>query len=179
MSGGYSHASVLHFVVYSLKLLVGSKGFVLHNPLLIAAAVGGCWLLARRFRRLPEYPEVACAAALAATMWLVYSWGSNNQSGGCVSIRWFLPMLAPGFYVLAIYLRERPQAWGDVYVLTAGSMVLGLLAWWCGPWHQRMLPGYWIILVVLLTTWSIYKIRQSLPHYRQQPTMSTAIPLAK
>lgn len=179
MSGGYSHASFWRLAKYSVKMLVGSKGFLLHNPLMLAAVVGACVLLLRYFRRLPEYPEVACAAALGVAVWLVYAWGSNNYSGGCVSIRWFLPTLAPGFYVVAVYLRERPRAWGDVQVLIAGSVVLGLVGWWCGPWHQRMLPGYWFILAALLVSWSIYNFRHWLPQPRGERAVPTALPLAK
>ena len=92
-------------------------------------------------------------------MWLVYSWGSTNYSGDCISIRWFLPALAPGYYALAIYLRERPQKWGEVLLIGGWSMLLNVIAWNCGPWWGRTLPGLWPILGAMLLSWFIYAQR--------------------
>jgi hypothetical protein len=170
MSGVYSHASGLKFATYSLQILVGKKGFLLHNPLLLAAVIAGGWLLVQS-RRAAEYPEIVCGIAMNVLLWLVYSWGSTNYSGSCISVRWFLPMLAPGFYTLAVYLRERPQAWGEVHIIGVGSVALGLVMWWCGPWYERVVPGFWLILAGMLIGWITYVLRSRWVAWRWRSPM--------
>lgn len=160
MSGGYSHATPLRCVLYAAQILVGKKGFLLHNPLLIVGIAGGVWLVVRRWRRLPELPEIVCALACGALMWMVYSLGSNNYSGQCISVRWLLPFLAPGCYLLAVFLRERPEKWGDVLVVAGWSVMLNAICWYHGPWHGHVVPAYWFILAAMLASWILYVHRQ-------------------
>src|SRR5207244_4134202 len=52
----------------------------------------------------------------------------------CCSIRWFVPLLAPLYYVLAVALRERPGWRLDFGLLAAAGLALGATTAWTGPW---------------------------------------------
>jgi hypothetical protein len=160
-TGHWHHRSILHGIVYALELLVGKKGFVLHQPVLILAIIGGIAILIRYRPHIPEMPEILFSFAWSSAVWLIYAWGSTNASGVCATIRWFVPLLAPGYYVLMLVLRERPDLYRDFLALAAGGLVLSALMWYCGPW-MKMVPGYWIILALTLLGWSVtafYKSR--------------------
>ena len=73
----------------------------------------------------------------------MYAATSNNYSGQCCSIRWFVPLLAPGYLLLAMLLRERPRFRADLLFLSLGGAFLAGLMWLEGPWMKRMVPGYW------------------------------------
>jgi len=126
--------------VYALELLFGLRGFLTHNlPLLLA--VPAAWVVLRRPGR--DRAELLALAAWAAAAWALYALLSNNCGGGCVSVRWFLPFLVPGFWVLARLLAERPQFRPDFVALSAWGAVLAAVMWWCGPWRVRMVPAFW------------------------------------
>ena len=147
MTGRWNHDHVGDFVVYAGELLVGRKGFLFHNlPVLLACVA---WpLLAGRGSTIRERPEVCFAGALAVGTWAIYAALTVNLSGVCASIRWFVPLLAPGFFVASVYLRERPERWPLFLGLSmTGAIVAGLL-WWSGPWFGRMVPLYWLWVVV-------------------------------
>src|SRR5262249_10905375 len=106
MTGAWQHAGLWSFVVYLLDLLGGQKGF-LGNNLVLYLALPGLPRLAPR--PVPERSELACAAVWFIGIILIYSATSNNFSGVCVSVRWFVPLLAPAFLFLAVLLREFPE----------------------------------------------------------------------
>jgi hypothetical protein len=162
MTGGYGHESGWKFATYSLQMLAGKKGFLLHNPLLLAAVVAWLWLIVRRGRSLVELPEIVGGLLVFAMSWGVYSWGSTNYSGMCISVRWLLPCLAPGYYALAIYVRERPQVWPEVLLFCAWSVPLGLIMAWCGPWYGHVVPGLWLLWGMTLASWIILVVRRGL-----------------
>jgi hypothetical protein len=131
-------------VVYALALLFGKKGFVGHNlPLLLL--LPALPVLLRRAR-----PEVVAAAAWMAGTWLLYALMSNNYSGACLSVRWFVPLLAPAYYLLGQYLRDHPERVRELAVLSGAGAVLGLLMWLAGPWSMRMVPLFWPIQALAL-----------------------------
>ena len=130
---------------YTLDLLVGKKGFLTHNPPLFLAVLAGRgsvpWgaqrgcLLASRDRKGEGLPSpLPCGrgssdrAGTAGTLrcggvvgWLMYGVLSKNHGGHCVSIRWFVPFLAPGFWLLAKAARgSRPEFRRDFLALSAG-----------------------------------------------------------
>lgn len=139
MTGGWNHTP-LHFVTYALQMLVGNRGFLGHNPaLFLAAAVP--FLLFRQSVR--EKPVLVWAMAWSVLTWMMYAATSNNYSGQCCTIRWFVPLLAPGYLLLAVLLRERPRFRGDlIYLSIWGAFLAGMM---CleGPWMKRMVPYYW------------------------------------
>jgi hypothetical protein len=137
------------FVVYSLALLFGKQGFVGHNlPLFLA--LPAAWRLRSRWRR---QPELLFALAWAGGSWLMYAAFSNNYSGACLSIRWFVPLLVPGFYVLALLVRDHATYRWDFAVLAGWGVVLAALMWWQGPWCRHLVPWFWPVQGLALLSW--------------------------
>jgi hypothetical protein len=137
---------------YLFFMLFGAPGFFTHNlPLLLALAAG--W----RVLRAPftGRSELLVMLAWCAATWLVYGFLSNNYSGKNVSVRWFVPFLAPGFWWLAVILRDRPDVRPQLVVLAAWGGVLGALMWWVGPWALRMVPLLWPVVGCALVTWAV------------------------
>lgn len=147
MTGGWAHRSIGHFSLYAAALLFGKHGFLNHNLPLLLAVAGGPAL----WRRRPtELPELVYAAALSGGVWLLYAAASNNYSGSCCSVRWFVPLLAPAFYALTTLLRERPSAARDLAGLTLLGALLGTVMWWRGPWAGGVIPVMWPLTVAAL-----------------------------
>jgi hypothetical protein len=153
MTGAWHHSSVGRFVIYALGLLIGKRGFLDHNLALFLAAPG--WLLLVRHRPR-ELPELLFTAAWCVGTWLLYALTSSNSSGLCCSIRWFVPFLAPGYYVLAVLLRRFQHLTGVFLVLTGWGAIMGALMWWKGPWMRHMVPFYWPLQAGCLLTLIVY-----------------------
>ncbi len=151
MTGQWHHASAFAFVVYALDLLVGKAGFMTHNlPLLLA--VPGAFLLCRG-KRPAEWPFALALVVGCVGVWLVYAISSRNLSGLGCSIRWFLPMIAPGYFVLAVLVRERPELTRDLALLTVGGVLLMSIGWAQTIWWGKMILGFWFILAATLAAW--------------------------
>ncbi len=147
MTGSWQHRSFAHFLLYAAGLLAGKRGFLGHNLPLFLALPGLVFLLKRPPR---ELPELLLAACWSGGTWLAYAVTSTNSSGLCCSVRWFVPLLAPGYYVLALTLRQHAAFRPIFLVLTGWGMVLAGLMWWRGPWMKQMVPFFWPILAVAL-----------------------------
>src|SRR5439155_14738078 len=144
MTGGWNHAGVSAFALYAVDLLVGKRGFLGHN---LALYLGVPAVLLRlrshsRKRRRGESPELALAMGWCVGVWLLYAATSTNYSGACCSVRWFVPLLAPGYYILAVFLRDHPRFRPDFVVLSVWGAAMAPLMWWKGPWMLRMVPQY-------------------------------------
>jgi hypothetical protein len=155
MTGGWKHDSIGHFLLYAAGLLAGKKGLLGHN-LALFLALPALW---RLLRRSPELPEVLFAACLSGGVWLMYAANSTNSSGLCLSVRWFVPLLAPGYYLMALYLKRSPHALRDLLVLSAGGLLLTGLGRWHGPWFDHMLPGFWPVQAAALLALVEYRLR--------------------
>jgi hypothetical protein len=155
MTGGWKHESVGHLLLYAAALLGGKQGFLGHNlPLVLL--LPGLWYL---LRRSPELPEVLFTVCLCGGVWLMYAVNSNNSSGKCLSIRWFVPLLAPAYYLLALLLKRSARALRDLLILSAGGALLTALGWWYGPWVQHMVPGFWQVQGAVLLGLVEYRLR--------------------
>jgi len=142
MTGSWKHPNVFHFLVYASALLVGKRGFLGHNlPLFLALPALFVLLRRRRF----EWPELMVAGAWSCGTWLLYAATSNNSSGLCCSVRWFVPLLVPCYYALALFLREYGQITRAFLILSAWGGVMAGLMWWQGPWMKHMVPYFWPI----------------------------------
>ena len=150
LTGTWHHANVLDFLEYAAGLLFGKRGFVGHNLPLFLLVPAGAFLLCLRPR---EWPELLLAWGYCGATWLVYAALSNNYAGGCCSVRWFVPLLAPAYYVLAVLLKFAPRFRIDLLLLTVWGIFLVSLAWYDGPWYDR-LPGYWYIQGAALASWA-------------------------
>jgi hypothetical protein len=167
MTGGWSHPTFRHFLTYAAALLVGKNGFLGHNlPLYMAVAA----LLVLLWRRPAELPEIIFAGCCCGGIWLAYALTSTNYSGSCCSIRWFVPLLAPGYFALAVFLRQCPQYTKDFLILTGWSVVIAGLCWYKGPWMNHMVPYYWVWQAGALVTWTAYRF------WRRRPSPLTGFP---
>jgi len=150
LTGGWNHASAFAFIGYAIDLLVGHRGFLWHNLPLLLALPGAVWLLRRDPR---EKDAVWFATGFSVCSWLIYAVASSNHAGPCCSVRWFVPLLAPGFYILVLLLEHDPISETELRILSAGGMVLGPLMWWQGPWNARLVPGFWLIVGATVAVW--------------------------
>jgi hypothetical protein len=157
MTGGWHHPNVGAFLLYAAALLFGKRGFFGHNLPLFLTLPAVFFLIRRRPR---ELPEILCALAWSIGTWLVYAAGSTNSSGLAASIRWFVPLLAPAYFLVALFLRERPEYRADFIILSAWGLVMAALMWWKGPWMPRMVPFFWPVQGAALLTWLMYRRRQ-------------------
>src|SRR5262245_16084483 len=157
MTGAWNHGSIGAFLLYAIDILVGQRGFLSNNLMLYLGLVGVPPLLLLRFKEKPEY---LCGMAWCAGAYLMYATLSNNYAGGCLSIRWFVPLLAPAFLALALLLRQRPELTGEFAILSCWNVVWIAPAWWYGPWWRPPLLLYWIVLACGLTHWGIYRLRR-------------------
>jgi hypothetical protein len=160
MTGGWHHANLGHFLTYAAALLAGKRGFLGHNLPLFLAVAGLAVLLWRRLRQeaeLAKLPELVYAGCCCGGVWLAYALTSNNYSGLCCSIRWFVPLLAPGYLVLALLLREMRQLRWVFLTLAGWGVVLGGIMWYVGPWAKHMVPLFWPLqgaaVLSLLAVW--------------------------
>jgi hypothetical protein len=174
MTGNLKH-SVGSFLLYAASMLFGKRGFVGHNlPLFLAVPA----VFALLWRRGRELPETLCALAWAGGTWMAYALTSNNSSGLCCSIRWFVPLLAPAYFLLTIFLRRWPQYLGDLIVLSAGGAMLSIIMWIHGPWIVRMVPWFWPIQAGTLLAWLMWRVYQWRTA-RQVADVSTPAPLPR
>ncbi len=154
---GFSRHGPFHFLVYSLSLLFGKKGVLIHNlPLLLALPA-----LVRVLRRSTAHrPELVFVLAWCAASWLMYAVLSNNSGGACCSIRWFVPFLGAGYFLLAVHLRDWPASRRAFVVLSLGGGLLAGLMWRAGPWTLHMVPLLWPIVVMALLGWGYIEVRR-------------------
>ena len=141
-------------LLYTLDLLLGKKGFLTHNPPLLLAVAAGVLVLKRAGR---DRVELLALVAWCVVGWLMYGVLSKNHGGGCVSVRWFVPFLAPGFWLLAKLIAERPELRRDFVALAVWGVPLAVSAWAVGPWWMRNVPGYWWVFGGSLLTWALVR----------------------
>ncbi|HEX7376964.1 MAG TPA: hypothetical protein VF278_07620 [Pirellulales bacterium] len=147
MTGGWAHHNLGHFSLYAAALLFGKHGFLNYNLPFFLALPSAAFLSRRR---LVELPELSFAVAFSGGAWLLYAALSNNYSGPCCSIRWFVPFLAPGYFVLVLAVRERRQPFFDLRRLTCLGACLACLLWWRGPWEGAVPYLLWPLNVMAL-----------------------------
>jgi hypothetical protein len=147
LTGSWQHASVVSFLIYAADLLVGKRGFLGYNPPLLLAIPA---LLSGWRQHRAERPELLSAAAWCGGTWLLYALTSTNSAGQCCSIRWFVPLLAPGYYALAVFLRDARRFQWEFAILSGCGAVIAWLSWRHGPWMKHMVPFYWPLQGALL-----------------------------
>lgn len=161
---------------YLLFMLVGAPGFVTHNlPLWLLVAFG--WGALRK--PFAGRAELLTVIAWCAATWLLYGFLSNNYAGKCLSIRWFVPFLAPGFWLLAVVLRDRPTARPQFAALCAWGALLGALMWWAGPWTLRAVPLLAPIAACALVTWAVVARLTAKPARVEQAADETPEPIRR
>jgi hypothetical protein len=165
MTGAWNHESVGHFLLYAAGLLFGKHGFIGHNlPLFLAFPA----VMVLTGRRVAELPEVAFACVFCGGTWLAYALTSTNSAGVCCSVRWFVPFLAPGYYVLVLLLREEPGYGRAFVVLSAWGAMLGAMMWQQGPWMKHMVPFFWPIQGAAFVTLAVLATRRKRREQRHE-----------
>jgi hypothetical protein len=140
-------------------MLFGVHGFILSNPMLLMAVLAAAWA----FWRLPAARwETVCFGLWCVGVWLLYAALSNNYSGLCCSIRWFVPLLAPAVYWLALALRDLPQFRIDFIVLSAWGAVLAAYFWFYGPfgafdYQPAFAYFFWSVQAAGFLIWIAYR----------------------
>jgi len=149
MTGLLRHEPLDQFL-YAAAMWFGKHGFLNHNlPALLALAAG--WSALRRSGSI----ELVALLGWCGASWLAYAFLSNNMGGGCCSIRWFVPFLAPAWWVLALVLRDLPARRAEFLTLSAGGFVLAAIMWFIGPWTTSMIPMMWPVVGLTLIAWNI------------------------
>lgn len=147
MTGGWAHGDAGHFLLYSAALLFGKHGFLNYSLPTFLAIFSAAFLFRRRVK---ELPELVWAAAFCGGAWLLYAALSNNYSGPCCSIRWFVPFLAPAYYLLVLALGERRELSSGLRWLTGCGACLAAVLWWRGPWDGSVCYLLWPLNVIAL-----------------------------
>jgi hypothetical protein len=163
LTGSWIHPNLGSLLLYTASMIAGKKGFFGHNLPLVLLIPATIALLRRgQVRR-----ELLWALACSYGTWFLYAATSNNSSGQCCSIRWFVPLLAPAYLVLALLLRDHPRYRVDLLLLSGWGLVLVVLMR-NGPWLGGMVPLFWPIQVAALSSWLLYhwlgQRRWSTPH---------------
>lgn len=150
MTGVWNHASLGSAILYALDLLVGKKGFLLHNPgLLLAVLSLPWWWMHAKSQRL----AIVALGAWAIVTWLLYAATSRNLSGLCLTVRWFIPLLVPGYVALGVFVRAVPKLRSQaLFVLTLGGL-LAVETTLRGPWAGSIPKVFWPMVGVLLMGW--------------------------
>lgn len=145
LTGFWNHASPRAFVLYALAMLLDPltrplmgfpgpgapwRGFLPHNLPLLLLMPGLVTLWRRRPR---EWVEAMIWAAWAIATWLVYAALSVNFSGDCCTIRWFVPLIAAGYYALMVLARDDRRYRCGLCLLSLVGLPLGMIFWWQGP----------------------------------------------
>lgn len=154
LTGFWNHSSLADFINYAGLMLVDQRGFLCHNlPLYLAVAAYPILI----WRRPSERPELLFAGAWSVATWLVYAALSTNLGGGCLSVRWLVPLLAPGYYVLAVLLRWYPRWVPDFLLFSVWGAFQVYFMWTLGPWSSD--PAYfWEIHEAAFLCWGLLMV---------------------
>jgi hypothetical protein len=159
MTGVLFRGSLRDLIEWSLGLLVGPRGFLLYNLPLLLLPFGawGAW------QKFPERrPELLFALLLCGGTWTLYSIAATT-TGLSASIRWFVPLLAPAFFGLAVMLAARPGLLDQFKVLTEFGALLTAVLFWTGPWRNPDPTVFLVLLTLGLAAfgWSLWRRRQA------------------
>lgn len=148
-TGRWMHDTIDGFAAYACALLLGNTGFLAFNPVLMLALPAAVWLV----RSVRSFP-LAAACGWPVLSWLLYCATSNNYSGSCCSIRWFLPLLAPGYWLIGMLLKEQPEFRIDFLWLSAVGAAISWKVFWLGPWQYHTLGEIAGVLIVGALGWA-------------------------
>ncbi|MCY2943866.1 MAG: hypothetical protein NT142_04935 [Planctomycetota bacterium] len=167
LTGGFKHPNFGKFCLYTGDMLFGKKGFVFHTGVGLVGLLMLFRLLGAKSASLPKGMVLMAGIAFLVGV-LVYALGSNNQSGLCRSVRWFVPLGIPLWYVSSPLIRE--SGWKNrVFVLsTSVGLWVAACGAWFGPWNGNVLPGYWVIVVVLVSLGG-FSLCQTQKEWRTKP----------
>jgi len=133
-SGELSGMTINHglfFLNYSFNALLGSKGFLLYNPLLFIALP----YLIREIRSGRTFRQEALAVSIVSLIIILYYLlVTNNYSGDSYSIRWFVPLLPLLFFFIHPFFEnfslKRRQVFITLFSISTMVSCIGLI----NPW---------------------------------------------
>ena len=88
---------------------------------------------------------------------------SRNLSGACLSIRWFVPLIAPAVLAIAILIRDKPAFRTDLVVMIVAGAILNVELMIRGPWDGRVPWLLWPMVGVTVTIWITLLVRRWSP----------------
>jgi len=119
---------------YSFDLLLGPRGFLLYNPLLLVAIPG---LVRDLVSRRPFRAESAAIGVASTIIVAYYALMTTDYSGWSYSTRWFIPLLPLWFFFLHGYLEDlgprRKLLFGTLLAVSGAIAAIGLLEPWSDP----------------------------------------------
>jgi hypothetical protein len=128
---GVARHTPASFAKYAFALLLSQRGYLVCNPPLALAAACG-WLALKG--RTPDRAALAALSAWCVSVVGVYALLSDNFGGGSLSVRWFVPFVVPGFWLLAELIAARPSFRVEFAMLGLVGLVIGGIMWPSGPW---------------------------------------------
>jgi hypothetical protein len=116
---------------YGLKTLVGPKGFLIYNPLIIVSI----WGLVREIRHKGAFFYEAICIAAGSCAVLAYYWlMTTNYGGWSYSIRWFVPLIPLLLFFLYPFLLHLKAGRGLVFKALLGTSVVIAFVGALNPW---------------------------------------------
>lgn len=158
---GRLHHGPIELASYALALLFDGRGFLLHNLALLLPGLAALVVVPRR--HIAERADALLSLAWMIATWLVYAMTSTNHSGACLSIRWFVPLLAPGYLLIGLLIRELPWQRAVLALASAWGTLLAAVMWNAGPWTERRIVAVWPVLIALLVSWRVVARRRRVP----------------
>lgn len=122
-------------IQYAFLSLLGSKGFIWYNPLLVILIPV---ILRNTGKDRPFQPETWIILAGTLILMSYYFLFSSNYGGWSYSIRWFVPLLPLlCFYLFEMdYLTRRPGSSRLFYGLVTVSIIIALIGL-INPWSNQ------------------------------------------
>jgi len=154
MTGFWNHPSLGDFAIYMLELTIAPlHGFFPHNmPLWVA--VPGIFVVWRR--QAAQRPEIVWGMAWCLASGFLYGALSSNYAGFCCSIRWFVPFLAVGYYVLAVLVRDDDRYRSGLLLFSGLGAAAAYFEWRQGPWREPDTEWFQVLELVGLAVWPLW-----------------------
>jgi len=123
--------NVFFALTYAFSTLLGPKGFLLYNPLLVIALWGLVRTLRTKGRFFQEGVVISAGSIVLVTYYLLFT---TNYGGWSYSIRWFVPLLPLLFFFLYeyfdTYTRKRAQRFRALLIVAMVIAFVGAIDPW-------------------------------------------------
>ena len=127
---------------YVFNCLLGSRGFILYNPMLFVAIPLLLRELSPKRQFVWEARAVCLASAPIVAYYLIFS---NNYGGWSYSIRWFVPLLPLWFFFMYPFLENlnvaRKALFLTLFSVSTAIAMVGLAS----PWSNMSLSRYPVV----------------------------------
>jgi hypothetical protein len=118
-------------VKYAFHMVIGKKGFLLHNPLTFLAIP---FMITEITARRKFWREAIAIAVASLVIIVFYILTSKDYSGFAYSIRWFVPFLPLWYlFLYPVFTQERPKlrkTFSVLFILSVVIAAVGLIDPW-------------------------------------------------